>query len=455
MAGLIDSDRRRRWFGSRRGLLAVLGALVAAVCVPSVAWGQSVTFSGPTHFSAGADLGTDVYEIGVADFNADGDLDLAIPTFGPHISILLGGPGGSFGAPTLVAMPPGFMTTSLAVGDFNADGDPDLAVVTLSGTSDVPQNVAVLLGEAGASFSAPMPLAAGEFPIDVAVGDFNADGDPDLAVANLIAFDTDAISLYVGGPGGSFTNVTGIDPFAGEFSPEAPSSLSVGDFNRDGDADLAAVHNQSVSVIPGGPGASFGAPTTTRVLSEDELNLTPASALGDFNRDGDPDLVVLSLGGEIAVAKVLVLTGSSGVTFAAPIRLDVGGRRPESVAVADFNQDGDPDLAVTAFLEDRVGVFLGAAGASFTGPTSFAVGDGPRPIAVGDFDTDRDADVVAGNILSDSVSILLNTSRRPLPTDKDQCKNGGWRQYGVFKNQGDCVSFVVTGGRNQPANPPT
>ncbi len=36
----------------------------------------------------------------------------------------------------------------------------------------------------------------------------------------------------------------------------------------------------------------------------------------------------------------------------------------------------------------------------------------------------------------------------PLPTTTDQCKNGGWRKYGdLFKNQGACVSFVVTGGK--------
>jgi hypothetical protein len=45
------------------------------------------------------------------------------------------------------------------------------------------------------------------------------------------------------------------------------------------------------------------------------------------------------------------------------------------------------------------------------------------------------------------------TDTRPLPTTKDQCKNGGWRSYGVFKNQGDCVSFVATKGKNPAANP--
>jgi Beta-propeller repeat len=41
----------------------------------------------------------------------------------------------------------------------------------------------------------------------------------------------------------------------------------------------------------------------------------------------------------------------------------------------------------------------------------------------------------------------------PLPTSKDQCKNGGWQTFGVFKNQGDCVSFVATKGKNPPSRP--
>jgi hypothetical protein len=45
------------------------------------------------------------------------------------------------------------------------------------------------------------------------------------------------------------------------------------------------------------------------------------------------------------------------------------------------------------------------------------------------------------------------TDAPALPTTKDQCKNGGWRSFGVFKNQGDCVSFVATGGNNPPAGP--
>jgi hypothetical protein len=46
---------------------------------------------------------------------------------------------------------------------------------------------------------------------------------------------------------------------------------------------------------------------------------------------------------------------------------------------------------------------------------------------------------------------FLRVDTLPLPTSKEQCKTGGWQAFGVFKNQGDCVSFVATGGRNQPA----
>jgi hypothetical protein len=45
---------------------------------------------------------------------------------------------------------------------------------------------------------------------------------------------------------------------------------------------------------------------------------------------------------------------------------------------------------------------------------------------------------------------IMVTDAQPLPSTRDQCKNGGWQIYGVFKNQGDCVSFVATGGKNPP-----
>jgi hypothetical protein len=50
--------------------------------------------------------------------------------------------------------------------------------------------------------------------------------------------------------------------------------------------------------------------------------------------------------------------------------------------------------------------------------------------------------------------ITLTGTRACLPTNKEECKNGGWRTFGVFKNQGNCVSFVATKGKNPPASAP-
>jgi hypothetical protein len=52
----------------------------------------------------------------------------------------------------------------------------------------------------------------------------------------------------------------------------------------------------------------------------------------------------------------------------------------------------------------------------------------------------------------DLYDLTVTDATAPLPTSKDQCKNGGWRNFGVFKNQGDCVSYVATGGKNEPGD---
>jgi hypothetical protein len=51
------------------------------------------------------------------------------------------------------------------------------------------------------------------------------------------------------------------------------------------------------------------------------------------------------------------------------------------------------------------------------------------------------------------VGDIVVRDAQPLPLSTAQCKNGAWKSYGVFRNQGDCVSFVATKGKNQPAGP--
>jgi VCBS repeat-containing protein len=377
--------------------LAVLVAptlLAALLLVPTALAGKAmaqaqVTFGPPANVTTGDGPAS----VAVGDFNGDGSPDLAVANqLANTVSVLLGSAGGSF-TRQIPDLAVGGFPTSVAVGDFNGDSDPDLAVTNGSGS------VSVLLGGGGASFTRQPDLTIGGTPWSVAVGDFNGDSDPDLAVANQLS---NNVSVLIGGSGGSFTRQTP-DLAVGS----APTSVAVGDFNGDHDPDLA-VANQfdgTVSVLLGtAGGAGFSGPTPAgNYNGSDPMSV----AVGDFNGDGDPDLAV----GDMSPGQVLVLLGNpGGGSFTGPtstLNVDSG---VSSVAVGDFNRDGDPDLAVANFNLGRVSVLLGGAGGSFSGPTNFAAGSGSPSVAVGDFNRDGKPDFAVASYNSDAVAVRLNTT---------------------------------------------
>jgi hypothetical protein len=107
---------------------------------------------------------------------------------------------------------------------------------------------------------------------------------------------------------------------------------------------------------------------------------------------------------------VSVLLGGSGASFTRQTpNLTIGGT-PWSVAVGDFNRDADPDLAVANFNLGRVSVLVGGAGGSFSGPTHFAAGSGSPSVAVSDFSRDGKPDFAVASFNSDTVSVRLNTT---------------------------------------------
>src|SRR5215207_3193852 len=292
----------------------------------------------------------------------------------------------TFTGPTNFAVGDG--PNSVAVGDFNGDGDPDLAVA-----NEFSGSVSVLLGGAGGSFSAATNIATGGFPFAVAVGDFNGDGDPDLAVAD--AFDG-IISVLLGSTGGSFTGPTNFP--AGSF----PAAVAVGDFNVDGDPDLAVADQVTgeILVLRGTAGGGFTAPTTVGTATG------PFSiAVGDFNGDADLDLAVA----DQSPGEIMVLLGSTGGTFTGPTILTTDSG-VSAVAVADFNRDGDPDLAVTNVNLNRVSVLLGSTGGTFTAPTNFAVGSTQTSVVAADFNGDGKPDLAATKFNTDNVAVLLNST---------------------------------------------
>jgi VCBS repeat-containing protein len=383
----------------RLAVLVAPALLAVLFLAPRVALAQPpVSFSGPTNFPTG----TFPVSVAAGDFNGDQDPDLAVANqsfVSDDVSVLLGGPAGSFSGPTNYAA--GIFSNSVAVGDFNGDQDPDLAVASaIAGT------VSVLLGGPAGSFSGPTDFAAGS-PYVVAVGDFNQDGDPDLVVAD---HDAGTLSVLVGGSGGTFSGPTTIASGTGT------AAVAVGEFNQDGDPDLAVGDYSTgrVSVLLGSTNASFAGPATVAELAD------PISvAVGEFNQDGDPDLAVA----EESSGQVMVLLGSAGGGFTGPTvvlpELQAEGVL-SSVAVGDFNLDGDPDLVVAHRSGNQVRVLLGGPGGGFGAPSNFPTGPLPASVAVADFNADGKPDLTTAHPTKNNVSVLFNTTdtnRAPTAAD--------------------------------------
>jgi hypothetical protein len=255
----------------------------------------------------------------------------------------LGTGAGGFGAATTFASG-GNTPDSVTVGDFNADGKTDLAVANFNGN-----NVGVLLGTGAGGFGAATVFpSGGNGASSVTVGDFNADGKTDLAVANWTSGN---VGVLLGTGAGSFGAATAF-PSGGSF----PNSVTVGDFNADGKTDLAVANwtSANVGVLLGTGAGSFGAAAAFATGGTNPASVT----VGDFNADGKADLAVANNGSSSNSVGVLLGTGAGG--FGAATAFGVGGTRPYSVTVGDFNADGKTDLAVANQSSNTVGVLLNA-----------------------------------------------------------------------------------------------
>ncbi len=342
------------------------------------------TFQAPRRSAAGNPVA-----VAVGDFNGDGIPDLAVVTSSSNssgfVSVLLGNGDGSFQPARTISFGALHAPVSVAVGDFNGDGTPDLAASVYSNSGSF---VSVLLGNGDGSFQPAHTFATGDFPGKVVVGDFNGDGNADLAVANQ---SSNNVSLFLGtGDGGFQTAYT----IGGVSAP-----VVVGDFNGDGIPDLVAGGGGAVSVLLGNGDGTFQPAHTFAAGPSFSV------AVGDFNGDRILDLAVVNgISGTVSV-----LLGNGDGSFQ-PAHTFATGPYPEGVAVGDFNGDGIPDLAVTDYgdfygNESDVSVLLGNGDGSFQPAHTFAAGDHAGNLVVGDFNGDGILDLAVAN--GNTLSVLL------------------------------------------------
>ncbi|MGC9950205.1 MAG: VCBS repeat-containing protein [Bryobacteraceae bacterium] len=350
--------------------------------------------AGDGSFQLGAVLGVGACPEGLiaADLNGNGKADLAIAdSCSFAVAILLGNGKGQFGPqPRSYSLEPGGL--SIAVGDFNGDGKPDLAVAnTMSDT------LSILINKGNGAFHEPVSRVVGAGPEAVAVGDFNGDGNLDLALAIFGGGPQGAIEILLGKGNGTFAQGMRF-PTGGN-----PSGVAVGDFNGDGNLDVAVINFMGNAGILLGNGDGTFQPAKESAAGPDPVSI----GVGDFNGDGKLDLAVV--GGALSGSfdsNVFILLGNGDGSFQAPVPYGVliFGL---TVAIGDFNGDGKPDLAVADYSSSAVSVLLGNGDGTFQPQVNYAVGFEPLYVVAGDFNGDGIPDLAIANNLSNTVSILL------------------------------------------------
>jgi len=341
--------------------------------------------------------------IATADLNHDGHVDVvAVNPSHDTIDVFLNRGDGTLSTPPIQYIQNA--ARWVAIADFNGDGNPDLAV-TSPNNIDGRNEVHLYYGVGNGAFSTPpVTVFTGHPAIQVNAADVNGDGLPDLILTNH-----SRISVMINLGAGKFAPAV--------FYPAGPDvarSVVVGDFNKDGAPDVAVVRNdRRVEVLLGQkdaqgiPTGAFGPPV---VVSQTSVEPTYGVA-GDFNGDGNLDIAVVN--SEFRVAPITVLLGNGDGTFQ-PKRSLFGGNFVDAIASADLNGDGVPDLITSSFTSN-MRVYAGNGDGTFGPEASYVGGRFGEFMTTADLNGDGLPDVIVG--LGPFFRVLMNTSNvTPPPT---------------------------------------
>jgi hypothetical protein len=333
---------------------------------------QSLFFVPPSYPGAGQTV--------TADFNKDGKPDL----ISSNGTVLLGNGDGTFTVGTPINVT-GLNPNLIATADFNGDGKPDLVFAAANTNT-----FSVFLGNGDGTFQAPIVTTVAAPLSFLAAADLNGDGKPDvLAVPSI----SPSLTTYLGNGNGTF---------AAGVMAGATTGGQLADFNGDGKLDL---------LVAGGVQLGNGNGTFQAVLPFPSGSLG-GQVIGDFNGDGKLDLAGYTTATNLAPAQVQILFGNGDGTFhAAPVQvLPTGGLfgPPSSIgaAAADLNKDGKADLILENF--PFLQVFTSNGDGTFTAGTTiystmtqYTVQEPPTVpyVIVADFNRDGNLDIAANNIL--------------------------------------------------------
>lgn len=316
----------------------------------------------------------------VRDLNGDGRLDTIVGS-GPNVVVLLGRGDGTFEPPRF--FPAGVSPSSMVAADVNGDGKVDLI---LGGSNQV--RMSVLLGHGDGSFDPPLSFA-GRSPetmtggepatVDLAVGDLNGDGKPDLAITTY-----SGTRIYVCNGDGTFQ-------FAGSYgAPQPLRNVVLADLDGDGKLDMI-VGGGGVNVFKGNGDATFQ--TNVNYPGSGYVNVLAAV---DLNGDGKVDVVV----GSQQFSGVSVFLNLGNGTLGGATTYDAEWV-PSAILPKDVDGDGKPDVVVAG--EYGFSILLGNGDGTLQPARSCIAGTRPRGVAAGDFDGDGRQDLAVTSASGTSI----------------------------------------------------
>jgi len=346
----------------------------------------SGTFASADFFEIGDTVGATA----VADFNSDGFLDIAVSVAATFPRLLLGDGTGSFTLKADQNSTYGSQTpnASLFAADFNGDKKMDLSA---GPASILPpgSSISVSFGEGNGNFSAPVPVPNGA-PV---VADFNKDGRADMAY-----IDGDTIIVSLGQTGDSFTSLS--TPLR---LPNASGLYSAGDVNNDGIPDLVLNYYDHLEIWLGKGDGTFSYDTSIDVS---QIASNVVAAVADVDGDGHGDIILApdpNAGSNFG--PLAIFYGNGDGTFQAPVFVPVSHRYSQ-VVVADLNGDKKPDLVMTD--GGSVAVLMNQGDRTFAAEVDYVAGGQVSTISVADVNGDGLPDIVVANPGGTTVTVLLN-----------------------------------------------
>jgi FG-GAP-like repeat len=298
--------------------------------------------------------GSSPNDIVVGDFNLDGRLDLAFANHDTQYLTVLDGDGrGGFApaplSPFAVAVKP--HPHGIATGDFDGDGRLDLVT-----DSWAEERLEILPGDARVGFATPGSyVAVGRHPYQrIRVADLDGDGLADIVSTNL---EGDDVTILLGDGKGGFSQPKG-SPFP---CGDSPFNVAIGDVNADGLPDLAIVNSPSstsdrsgrdgLTLLIGDGRGGFTRMTGSPLVTAERPNMV---AIGDVNGDGVGDIVVSIPDGDAITVFLMDRKGSVASRSTLPVH-----GHPKGLAIRDLNADGKGDIVITNNAQNSVTVRLG------------------------------------------------------------------------------------------------